>query len=375
MPRNPQADDDPTAMPAEFVAILRCPVSGAALTLSAVATGVDPAERGWLMTTDGSAAYPVRDGIARLTPADRVALNHLTPAGAGSADASGVTPDGRKAAVKAFYDTVGWQQDAAGAFHDSGRFDDMRPVSAGYLRRCRNRLRRLLPASGRWLLDCASGPLAFDEYLAYSRGFERRICVDLSEVALRAARRRIGRHGIYVLADATRLPFAAGSMDTVLSLNTLFHIPAGEQALAMREFLRVAAPQAPVLVAYSWGDAAPLTRADRRRPHPARPAARPRPSPRCGARGGARRADALFPCPCAGLVPRTRPPRAHRQLEGIERRGAADLCARAVLRRPVAAARLRRRGAAARAVGPDRPAAAAGAAGRVTTVPARATLA
>ena len=29
----------------------------------------------------------------------------------------------------------------------------------------------------------------------------------------------------------------------------------------MREFLRVAAPQAPVLVAYSWGDAAPLTRA------------------------------------------------------------------------------------------------------------------
>jgi SAM-dependent methyltransferase len=213
------------------------------------------------MTTDGSAAYPVRDGIARLTPADRIALDQITQTGPGAEDAAGAPADGRKAAVKAFYDEVGWQQDAAGAFHDSGRFDDMRPVSAGYLRRCRNRLRRLLPASGRWLLDCASGPLAFDEYLAYSRGFERRICVDLSEVALRAARRRIGRHGIYVLADATRLPFAAGSMDTVLSLNTLFHIPAGEQALAMREFLRVAAPQAPVLVAYSWGDAAPLTRA------------------------------------------------------------------------------------------------------------------
>ena len=67
--------------------------------------------------------------------------------------------------------------------------DRLIPVSACYLRRCRDRLRRRLPTAGRGLLDCAPGPLAFDEYLACSRAFECRIRVHLSEVALRGARR------------------------------------------------------------------------------------------------------------------------------------------------------------------------------------------
>ncbi|MFZ4409245.1 MAG: methyltransferase domain-containing protein [Paracraurococcus sp.] len=252
MPRNLQEGTLTSGLPQEFLAILRCPVTGVPLALSPVAADVDPARQGWLLAVDGSAAYPVRDGIACLTAADRIALT----GGPGEA-----ATDARRHAVQAFRDQIGWRQDATGAFHESGRFDDIRPVSAGYLHRCRARLRRHLPRRGRFLLDCASGPIAFDEYLAYSQGFARRICVDLSEVALRAARQRLGGHGIYVLADATRLPFAAASMDAVLSLNTLFHVPAGEQAQAMREFLRVVAPGAPVLVAYSWGDAAPLTRA------------------------------------------------------------------------------------------------------------------
>ena len=239
----PTEQDTDTIIPAALIARLRCPVTGAPLHAVINGSGL------WLRSADGASAYPVVDGIVRLQPTDRVA--------AGTQAAI----DTRKAGVQAFYDQVGWQQADDGAFEDDARFEDTRPISAGYLSRCRLRLLRHLPASGEFLLDCASGPIAFDEYRTYSAGFQRRICVDLSEVALRAARRRLGNAGVYVLADATALPFADGSMDAVISLNTLFHVPAEQQEAAMREFVRVARPAAPVLVAYSWGESASLSRA------------------------------------------------------------------------------------------------------------------
>ncbi len=64
------------------------------------------------------------------------------------------------------------------------------------------------PGPGRFLLDAGSGPIQYPEYLTYSDGYRYRVCVDISAVALVEARRRIGKQGLFVVADVSALPFA-----------------------------------------------------------------------------------------------------------------------------------------------------------------------
>ncbi len=157
---------------------------------------------------------------------------------------------GEKDAVRDFYDTVGWQLDDDGAFADTTLFVD--PGVEEYMSRCRARVRELLPAEGRYLLDVASGPVHFPEYQAYSDGYESRVCVDLSAVALRAARRNVGEKGIYVLGDVTALPFDDDSIDAAVSLHTLYHVPREEQAQGFREIHRVLRPGGTAVIVYFW---------------------------------------------------------------------------------------------------------------------------
>src|SRR6266568_4805141 len=112
-----------------------------------------------------------------------------------------------KAAVRTFYDTTGWALRDGIRFEDAARFEDLRPVAAEYVHRCHLRVKEHLSSGGCALLDVASGPLQFDEYLEYGAGYGYRVCVDLSLAALRKARERIGTRGQYVVADITNLPF------------------------------------------------------------------------------------------------------------------------------------------------------------------------
>lgn len=71
------------------------------------------------------------------------------------------------------------------------------------------------------------------------------IGLDPDQQALRGARRRAARAGLELRLDegyADRLPYADGSVDRVLSTFMLHHLPAGEQAAALREAHRVLAP-------------------------------------------------------------------------------------------------------------------------------------
>ncbi len=88
---------------------------------------------------------------------------------------------------------------------------------------------RHLPKSGRYLLDAGSGPVQYDAYLQYSKGFERRVCLDLSFVALRQARAKLGAHGWCVVADIAHLPFKPEAFDGIVSLHTIHHLPADEK--------------------------------------------------------------------------------------------------------------------------------------------------
>jgi SAM-dependent methyltransferase len=164
-----------------------------------------------------------------------------------------------KADVRQFYDSVGWRQIGEGLYQNA-RYEDLRPVSRDYLHRCHERVGRFLPGEGTYLLDAGSGPIQYPEYLAYSRGFRYRVCLDLSRRALLEARQRIGSHGLYVAGDVAQLPFRSEAFEGVVSLHTVHHLPLAEQQGAFRGFFRVLRPGGRAAVVYTWGAGAPLMR-------------------------------------------------------------------------------------------------------------------
>lgn len=156
-----------------------------------------------------------------------------------------------KQQVREFYDQIGWQMEAGGVYQNA-RYEDLRPVSAEYIRRCHLRVNRYLAPQGRLLLDAGSGPIQYPEYLTYSRGYQYRVCADISIVALKEARKRIGSHGLFVVADVANLPFRAGVFDGEVSLHTLHHLPLEEQKQAYRELYRVLAEDRSAVVVNGW---------------------------------------------------------------------------------------------------------------------------
>lgn len=252
--------------------ILQCPITGAALlplAPPALAAARDDLRAGRLRhaagaaaapslatleaalaTPDGRFLYPVLDGIFVLLPGlaliradDRDAAGQFAPAG------SAAETD----AAMRFYDEIGWRPDAAGQFADAVRFEDLRPVTRGYAHRCHLRVGDHLPPAGKFLLDVASGPIQYPEYVTYSARFERRLCGDVSFAALLAAKRRLGDRGIYLQCDITRLPLKTGAVDAFISLHTIYHVPADRQLAAFRELERVCADGGRGAVVYSWG--------------------------------------------------------------------------------------------------------------------------
>jgi ubiquinone/menaquinone biosynthesis C-methylase UbiE len=159
--------------------------------------------------------------------------------------------------VRRFYDSVGWRRVGPGLFQNA-RYEDLRPVSQEYIQRCHRRVLRHLRPSGKYLLDAGSGPIQYPEYLEYSAGYTRRLCLDLSALALREARERIGSHGLFVVGDIAHLPLRSGVVDGAVSLHTFHHLPAVEQQRAFGEMIRVLVPGALAVVVYGWGKSAPI---------------------------------------------------------------------------------------------------------------------
>lgn len=166
---------------------------------------------------------------------------------------SGVdTCESKKQVVQAFYDSYGWKKDASGHYQDEVEFEDSRAVTFPYRHACHLRVKRFLRPHGDFLLDAASGPVQYSEYLEYSAGYRKRVCIDFSIEALREARYRLGGHGLYVLADITRLPFRDESFDGFVSLHTIYHVPADEQEDALCELYRTLKREKSGVVVYAW---------------------------------------------------------------------------------------------------------------------------
>lgn len=155
--------------------------------------------------------------------------------------------------VRQFYDGIGWQTTDSG-FYQNARYEDLRPVAAEYIHKCHMRINRFLQPQGRFLLDAGSGPIQYPEYLSYSQGYNFRVCVDLSIVALHEARRRISDHGLFVVADVSHLPFCLDAFDGAVSLHTFHHLPIEQQKQAYLEINRVLKRKCTAVVVNGWTD-------------------------------------------------------------------------------------------------------------------------
>lgn len=200
-----------------------------------------------LSSSDGQFIYPVIDGILILLPSLAIVRTEYTHAIACQQLAF------ETESVMRFYDEIGWHSTKDGIFEDTDRFEDLRPASREYIHGCHLRVSKHIPRRGKYLLDVASGPVYYTEHLAYSEGYDHRICVDLSVVALRAAKEKLGDKGIYIQGDITHLPLKNASVDAFVSLHTIYHVPEENQAAAFKELERVLKSESTGVVVYTWG--------------------------------------------------------------------------------------------------------------------------
>ena len=72
-----------------------------------------------------------------------------------------------------FYNNEGWKKKNK-TYKDAELFEDLRYCAKKYVSKCRNRIFNFIPRNGTHLLDFASGPIQYKEYLKYSKNFKVR---------------------------------------------------------------------------------------------------------------------------------------------------------------------------------------------------------
>jgi len=153
--------------------------------------------------------------------------------------------------VNDFYSTVGWQEDENCVSNDTKLFEDLRPCAEEYLRRSRMRIMEFIPGEGKNFLDVGCGAIPHKEYVEFSRNFERRYCIDLSEMALAVAKRSLGDHGEYIQSDFLELRMDEDFFDCSISLHVLFHVDKEKQESFVRKLLRLTKPGGTVILVYA----------------------------------------------------------------------------------------------------------------------------
>ena len=158
--------------------------------------------------------------------------------------------DNAEERVSKFYNTVGWEAEGE-ITEDAKRFEDLREYAKGYVSKCRLRVLRHIPDNGVSILDMASGPIQYKEYLEYSKNFKKRYCVDLSLGALKKAKKKIGDHGVFLHGSFFNIPMEETFFDCAVSLHTIYHIDKDKQEEAVRKLIYVTKPGKPVIIVYS----------------------------------------------------------------------------------------------------------------------------
>jgi len=158
--------------------------------------------------------------------------------------------------VSEFYNSCGgWNVSADLNTRDALLFEDLRNVSKTYLKSIRLRVNKYISVgSGERILDFASGPIQYPEYLTYSSRFAKRFCVDYSGQALHQAEQILGTRGEYYRGDYLELNFPDNYFDCILCIHTLYHVDAAEQVRAVNQLINQARPGSNILIIYSNPD-------------------------------------------------------------------------------------------------------------------------
>lgn len=161
--------------------------------------------------------------------------------------------DKAEESVSKFYNSVGWvtEDDTT---EDAKRFEDLRKYTQEYAKKTRNLVMDFIPKEGEHILDMASGPIQYEEYLNYSKNFEKRWCVDLSSDALKMAEKKIGKDGVFLHGSFFHLPFDDNFFDCSISLHTIYHMAKEKQEEAVRKLIRITKPSKPIIIIYSNPD-------------------------------------------------------------------------------------------------------------------------
>ena len=211
-------------IPQDLLDILCCPDCRQDLTLDAAA----------LVCAPCGSSFPIVDGIPVFV--DKEKLNS------------------EKMILSDFYENFGWQKsENEDIYKTQAVFGYESDCMTEYRVRSNKRLIPLFDPTGKYFVDCASGAVAATEYLEYSKGYQYHVCVDLTLLALMGAREKLGEKGLYINADATKLPIKADVVDQILSSQTLFHVPKDEQVDVVKEFQRVLKPRGQCVILYNLG--------------------------------------------------------------------------------------------------------------------------
>ena len=160
--------------------------------------------------------------------------------------------------VSKYYNTYGWRTKNS-VTEDALEQEDLRECAKDYVSKCRLKLLKYIPQSGENILDMASGPIQYDEYLEYSKNFKKRYCVDLSKAALEMAKKKIGDHGVFMNDSFFDIDIKKNFFDCAVSLHTIYHIDKDKQEDAVRKLIDVTKPGQPIIIVYA-NPRTPITR-------------------------------------------------------------------------------------------------------------------
>ena len=152
--------------------------------------------------------------------------------------------------VHEFYNTVGWKKNNK-QYKDAKISEDLRFFSREYLSKCRKRILRYIPRKGVNMLDFASGPIQYNEYLSYSKNYNYRHCVDFSKDAIKFAKLKLRQNGKFYCQDFLGIKFKNNYFDCILSIHTIYHIKKQNQKKAILKLLDISKKNSPIIIIYS----------------------------------------------------------------------------------------------------------------------------
>ena len=155
--------------------------------------------------------------------------------------------------VNKFYNQSGWKL-KNNVTTDANLFEDLRLSSKEYIKKCRLKLMNHIPKRGVNILDFASGPIQYKEYLKYSKNYNFRHCVDFSREAINQAKKKLKSKGKFYCNDFFKVRFKKNFFDCSISLHTIYHIHKNNQKKAVLKLLKITKKNCPVIIVYSNPD-------------------------------------------------------------------------------------------------------------------------